>query len=34
VGVVRLKKRTISPSAQLFLQCAREAAKAISKVPR
>jgi DNA-binding transcriptional LysR family regulator len=31
VGIVTLKNRTISPVAQLFIDCAREAAKPLSK---
>jgi DNA-binding transcriptional LysR family regulator len=32
VGIVRLRNRTISPGAQLFLECGREAAKVISNI--
>ena len=31
VGIITLKKRTLSPLAQLFIECAREVAKPLSR---
>ena len=31
VGIMTLKNRTISPVAQLFIDCAREVAKPLAK---
>ena len=31
VGIITLKNRTISPVAQLFIDCAREVAKPLAK---
>jgi DNA-binding transcriptional LysR family regulator len=33
VGIITLKKRTLSPLAQLFIECAREVAKPLSRRP-
>jgi len=33
VGIVTLKNRTLSPIAQLFINCARETARPLTKAP-
>jgi hypothetical protein len=33
-GIVTLKNRTLSPVAQLFIDCAREVAKPLAKTKR
>jgi hypothetical protein len=32
VGISTLKNRTISPAAQIFIECAREVAKPLARV--
>jgi hypothetical protein len=32
VGIVTLKNRTLSPAAQLFIECAREVARPLARV--
>jgi hypothetical protein len=31
IGIITLKKRTLSPLAQLFIECARDIAKPLAK---
>jgi hypothetical protein len=31
IGIVTLKNRTLSPAAQLFIECAREVARPLAK---
>lgn len=33
IGIITLKNRTLSPLAQLFIDCAREVAKPLAKRP-